>query len=268
LAATQRAASAILEVYDTEFAVEQKDDRSPLTLADRRSSEIIEDALRPTGLPILGEEGKHTAYEQRRAWQRFWLVDPLDGTKEFIKRNGEFTVNIALVENGLSQGGVVLVPVSGVLYFALAGEGAYRASTTSGMQASEVTWDSLVAVPAVRLPLGRAAPRPFTVVASRSHLSAETATYVDELRRTHGDIDVVSRGSSLKLCLIAEGSADTYPRFGPTMEWDTAAGHAVVKESGGNVYRVDSDTELQYNKPELLNPWFVARRPRQEPERR
>ncbi len=257
-----RAGAAILDIYGTEFSVEQKEDRSPLTEADMRSTRIIERALADTGLPMLSEEGRQTPYAERAGWEWYWLVDPLDGTKEFVKRNGEFTVNIALVHGCRAVGGFVFVPVTTTAFFALAGAGAYRASLPAAHDGAPYTWDSLVGcAETLPRPVGT---RPFTAVASRSHMSPETQAYVAKLRRWHGEVALVSRGSSLKLCLLAEAAADIYPRFAPTMEWDTAAGHAIVKEAGGNVYQTDEVNELIYNKPELVNPWFVATRCTQE----
>ncbi|MBD3239522.1 MAG: 3'(2'),5'-bisphosphate nucleotidase CysQ [Chitinivibrionales bacterium] len=260
--AARRAGAAILEVYGTEFTVEQKEDRSPLTEADKRSTGIIERCLAGTGLPILSEEGRQTPYDERSGWEWYWLVDPLDGTKEFVKRNGEFTVNIALMHADTAVGGLVYVPVTGTLYVAMAGLGAYRKLVPPADDAGPCTWESLTdGAERLPMPLG---DRSFTAVASRSHMSPETEAYVEKLRERSGDVALVSRGSSLKLCLLAEGAADIYPRFAPTMEWDTAAGHAIVKEAGGNVYRVNETDELVYNKPDLVNPWFVAKRCVQE----
>jgi 3'(2'), 5'-bisphosphate nucleotidase len=257
VAAAQRAAVAILQVYGTAFTVEQKEDRSPLTEADRRSTHIIESTLAPLGLPVLSEEGRSIPYEERSQWQWYWLVDPLDGTKEFVKRNGEFTVNIALMHVRRPVGGLVYVPVTAAMYVALEGSGAYRQELAPAADAAAGTWEETVAA-CERLPR---APRQraFTAVASRSHMSEETLAYVEKLKARHGTVELVSRGSSLKLCMLAEGAADIYPRFAPTMEWDTGAGHAVVRAAGGNVYQVNETDELVYNKPDLVNPWFVAK---------
>ena len=250
-------AKAILEVYSNEFEVEFKQDNSPLTLADRNAHNAICNILHDTGLPVLSEEGKNIPYEERKAWKRFWLVDPLDGTKEFIKRNGEFTVNIALIEQNKPVMGVILVPVTHVLYFASFPSGAFK-MTLSSMEA--VKLEPLLA-DASSLPLPGTLTA-CTVVGSRSHFSPETQDFIDRLSKTEPDVNFVSIGSSLKLCLVAEGKAHVYPRFGPTMEWDTAAGHAIVDISGGKVTLTDSDEPLLYNKPNLLNPWFIASRPK------
>ena len=248
-----RAGRAIMEIYNhpqAEWEVEYKSDNSPLTLADRKAHEIIAQELAATPFPVLSEEGAHADYSQRRVWSTFWVVDPLDGTKEFVKRNGEFTVNIALVGQGAPILGVVYVPVSGVLYYGSPDDGAAKARVKEG---SEELTDKQA------LPLeGASVGRPYTVVASRSHLSVETQTFIDELKAMHGEIEMVSRGSSLKICMVAEGVADVYPRMAPTMEWDTAAGHAVVLAAGGCMVNAESGTSLIYNKEDLHNPWFVV----------
>lgn len=247
----------ILEVYRDKFEVEFKEDKSPLTLADRRAHEAILKALVASGLPVLSEEGKNIPYEVRKDWKAFWMVDPLDGTKEFIKRNGEFTVNIALIEDGRAVMGVILVPVSGLIYFASRTGGAFKIALegNNGDNPEELTSNAEL-LPSQKL------PDLLTVVCSRSHLSPETSDYIDTLRKTEPDLDFVSIGSSLKLCLIAEGRAHIYPRFGPTMEWDTAAGQAILEIAGGKVLRTTNEEPVMYNKPDLLNPWFVASRPR------
>jgi len=247
-----KAGKAILEVYHSnDFEVQLKSDKSPLTLADRKAHQIIVAGLEGTGIPILSEEGKDIPFSVRKSWNRFWLVDPLDGTKEFIKRNGEFTVNIALIENGVPVMGVIYVPVTEVLYFGSLEEGAFRVS-----QAGQTTdWFDK----AEKLPQ-KTDDTTFRVVASRSHINTETEEFIQKLKNNHPKIEIVSKGSSLKLCLIAEGKADIYPRFGPTSEWDTAAGHAIISASGGKVVLADdADTDLKYNKENILNPYFIAK---------
>jgi 3'(2'), 5'-bisphosphate nucleotidase len=243
----------ILEIYRQEFNVEYKEDKSPLTLADRNAHIAICDVLKVTGLPALSEEGKSIPYEVREKWDRFWMVDPLDGTKEFIKRNDEFTVNIALISHQQAVMGVILVPVSGLLYFASRQAGAFKI-TLKGIK--DLSLESLMKN-AKKMPLPGSSHK-VTVVGSRSHLSPETGDYIRNLQKTHKDLDFVSIGSSLKLCLIAEGKAQIYPRFGPTMEWDTAAGQAIVEIAGGKVIQAETGEKVLYNKPDLLNPWFVA----------
>lgn len=253
--AALKAGEAILEIYGTEdFQVETKEDLSPLTLADKKANEAIEEVLTATGLPLLSEEGKDIPYEERKSWEYFWLIDPLDGTKEFIKRNGEFTVNIALIRKQRPVLGVIYSPVHQLLYFASEEVGSYRNAKAKGLayeNLHQVIQDS------ERLPLPLPKRR-FTVVTSRSHMSADTLNYVEHLRDMHGSIAFASTGSSLKLCLVAEGSADIYPRFSPTMEWDTAAGQAIIELAGKWVIDYKTDKPLLYNKPDLHNNWFIA----------
>jgi len=257
--ASKKAADAIMDVYGSGFSVELKKDRSPLTLADRRSHEIIAGRLTSCKLPILSEEGRDIPYSERKAWGYYWLVDPLDGTKEFVKRNGEFTVNIALIEKDRPVMGVILVPVKDILYFAAEGTGAYKISDTSWIK-NGTSLEELKGK-AQRLPVKTELnTRAFTAIASRSHLSEETNSFLESLKKEHGEIEIVSAGSSLKFCLIAEGAADVYPRFAPTMEWDTAAGQAIVEQAGGEVLQHESGEPLKYNKENLLNPWFIVRR--------
>jgi 3'(2'), 5'-bisphosphate nucleotidase len=240
----KKAGEEILAVYGTSFSVLEKADRSPLTQADRRSHEIIAQALAMLDdLPVLSEEGKSIPYSVRKAWTRFWLVDPLDGTKEFVNRNGEFTVNIALIENGSPVLAVIYVPVSGVLYHAEKGRGARRIK--GGVTTA--------------LPIAAGSGH-LRIVGSRSHASAEFTEYAARLKARYPESDFVSAGSSLKFCLVAEGTADVYPRLGPTMEWDTAAGQLIVEEAGGSVEEAGTRATLAYNKSNLLNPHFIAYR--------
>lgn len=252
------AGEAILHVYNdpnADFQVEMKADHSPLTVADRMAHQAIAARLECTPFPLLSEEGAHQPFAERAAWRELWVVDPLDGTKEFIKRNGEFTVNIALVREGVPVLGVIYVPVKSRLYFGLEGMGAYRIDALTPAHGLQL--DQLVEQGSA-LPLD-GGHQGFVVVASRSHLSPETSQYIDRLRQTHPGLTLASSGSSLKLCLVAEGSADIYPRFAPTMEWDTAAGHALARAAGREVYEVDEVTPLHYNKEDLHNPWFVVK---------
>ena len=256
ITAALKAGEAILEVYGSaDFGIETKKDASPLTIADQQAHNIIIKHLEETDYPVLSEEGRHMPYTERSKWERFWLVDPLDGTKEFIKRNGEFTVNIALVEEGKAIFGVVYAPVINELYVGIPGRGAFRCRNEKNL---DQPLDYLLQF-ADRLPLQARNPGLFTVVSSRSHYNEETRKFVESLDSGGKEISLVSKGSSLKLCLVASGEADIYPRLGPTMEWDTAAAHAVVKASGKNVYRTDSGEELSYNKQNLLNPYFVVK---------
>jgi len=251
-----QAGREILTVYSSgDFQVEQKADKSPLTLADKRSHAAIVRGLEALGLgiPVLSEEGRSLPFSERMAWEYLWVVDPLDGTKEFIKRNGEFTVNIALVHRNEPVLGVIYAPVLDVAYYAKSGLGAFRLDNAQ----KAVVESETMARASVKLPLDRKRDS-VNVVASRLHGSTETEDYLNKLRAKYGNIEVHAAGSSLKLCLVAEGQADVYPRFAPTMEWDTCAGQAIVEQSGGHVHQVDSHEPLRYNKEELLNPWFIA----------
>lgn len=250
------AGKAILEIYEGEdFEVEKKSDQSPLTLADRKAHKLITSALKKTDIPVLSEEGREIPYMNRSWWSEFWLVDPLDGTKEFIKRNGEFTVNIALIEEGKARFGVVYAPALKTLYIGLDGKGAWSCNKEKNFKQA---FEYLVQL-GDALPCVKEDPDNFRVVASRSHYNQETSDFVEALDRGGKQLKLVNSGSSLKLCMVASGEADIYPRLGPTMEWDTAAAHAIVKASGKNVYRVDNGQELEYNKENLLNPFFVVR---------
>ena len=248
----------ILRIYHTNFEVDYKDDKSPVTIADKSASKVIEHLLSISKLPFLSEEGKHTDYEIRKTWDAYWLVDPLDGTKEFIKKNGEFTVNIALIQNQIPVLGVIYCPVSMDLYFAAKNIGAYKLTLNSdSIQSSNSSIDDLMRS-SNKLPY-IANRTSYTIVASRSHLSTETYQHIEACKQHHKEVDIVNIGSSLKLCLIAEGSADEYPRFGPTMEWDIAAGHAILLESGANAIDHTTQQQMKYNKPDLLNNWFIAK---------
>jgi len=239
----QTAGNAIMQIYRYEFEVKYKQDKSPLTQADRKSNDIIVSGLRKLfhGVPILSEEGEGISYKERKYWEYFWLVDPLDGTKEFVKKNGEFTVNIALIKGNN--------PVLGVVY----------------APALETTWVGEINKPAIKItPKGRVSIRSiqrqanetWNVVGSRSHQSNEFKSYIDKLE---GEVNIVSMGSSIKLCLVAEGAAHIYPRLGLTSEWDTAAAHAVVNSAAGKVVNASTGQELKYNtKESLLNPFFIV----------
>ena len=261
--AALRAGGQILSIYNdpsSDFQVERKADNSPLPIADRKAHETIVEILEDTPFPILSEEGKSLPFEMRNGWETLWIVDPLDGTKEFIKRNGEFTVNIALVLKGKPVMGVIYVPVKKVLYFAEDTLGAYKIEGIEDL--GHKSLDDLISE-AVRLPDKSISRTNFVMVASRSHLTPETENYIDKMRVVHGDLELVSIGSSLKICLVAEGRADVYPRFAPTMEWDTAAGHAIASAAGMEVYQAETYFPLQYNKQDLLNPWFVVEKKRE-----
>ncbi len=252
------AGKAILEVYQSEFTVDFKEDQSPLTLADRRADDLIRKLLLSTGIPVISEEAEIPEYEIRKNWKQYWLVDPLDGTKEFVSRNGEFTVNIALIENNRPVMGVIYAPTLDLLYYSDRA-GAYKIENAALRVSESHSIDDLKAK-SCTLPLPKSFDK-FVLVASRSHQNTETTLFIENIQQKHKQITLVSKGSSLKLCMIAEGSADCYPRFGPTSEWDTAAGHAIVNAAGGKLLLTnDSDSELAYNKKSLLNPSFVATR--------
>ena len=241
---------AIMEVYASDFVVEHKDDKSPLTLADKNCNEVIESFLTKTNIPILSEEGAKIVYADRKDWQYSWLVDPLDGTKEFVKRNGEFTVNIALIHNGNPIMGVIYIPVKEELYFAMEGLGSYKVSVNSVIENLETLITS-----SDILPINHKRAN-YVIVGSRSHMSAETEAFFEQKKKEHGNVEVMAVGSSLKLCMVAEGKADVYPRYAPTMEWDTGAGHAIAKYAGFSVKQYNSSKDVVYNKESLLNPWF------------
>ena len=256
--------AAIMEVYAHEFTVEQKADRSPLTEADRRSHIAIQQVLQSTGLPVLSEEGTDVPLEQRQEWERYWLVDPLDGTKEFIKRNGEFAVCIALMKRDSEPAGVLgaATPIAGVvyspvqdkLYFAATGEGSFccvDAATRKGISAYERVAMS------TRLPIGPP-PSTYTILASRSHKSPETEAFIEKQEKERGEVALTSMGSALKFGLVAEGKADAYPRYAPTMEWDTAAGQIICTEAGKQLIDLTTNAPMRYNKHELVNNWFIV----------
>ena len=247
------ASKDILTIYKSDdFEIESKEDNSPLTKADKAAHKIISSILQESKIPILSEEGKSIPYETRKYWNKLWIVDPIDGTKEFIKRNGEFTVNIALIENNKPVIGVILAPDSGVLYFSEKNMGAFKSIVNLDCNNHE----NLLAE-AVTLPLNYE-NQAYTVVVSRSHLSKETEAYVENLRTKHGEVEFLCIGSSLKLCMIAEGKANCYPRFAPTMEWDTAAGQAICEAAGFKVIDFETKKTIKYNREQLLNNWFTV----------
>ena len=233
------AGNTIMEIYKRDFSIEYKDDNSPLTEADLASNDVIMQGLEKYGIPIMSEEGKTIAYDERKDWEYYWCIDPIDGTKEFIKKNGEFTVNIALIHKEAPILGVVYAPALDDIYSAKKGSGAFKNGDQLPLQSNPDIKEKM------------------SVVASKSHLSEETQAFIDALDTKH--IEQVSKGSSLKLCMVAEGEADIYPRLAPTMEWDTAAADAVVRESGKMTYQFENDEPVVYNKVDLLNPWFVVK---------
>ena len=252
--AALRAGKEIMEVYNSVFEVEYKDDNSPLTEADKKANEIINSFLIPTQIPIISEENKQIDFSTRKNWKKCWVVDPVDGTKEFVKRNGEFTVNIALIENGNPNLGVIYVPAIKVIYYAdvlkkLAFKAELNLHDTS---IEEVQKKSIPLKPK------QGVSNTIQVVGSRSHMNQDTLDFIEKLKRDGKQIEIVSKGSSLKFCLVAEGNADVYPRFAPTMEWDTAAGQAICNAVGFEVISKETNKQLMYNKENLLNPWFLV----------
>ncbi|WP_099157163.1 3'(2'),5'-bisphosphate nucleotidase CysQ [Virgibacillus ndiopensis] len=247
----------ILDVYNQEFSIETKEDDSPLTEADRRSHQSIINGIREaySRIPVLSEEGSEIPYAKRKDWTLFFLIDPLDGTKEFIKKNDEFTVNIALIENGYPVMGVIYAPVLDSFYFGRVSLGAFKLEDASRVDLAD---DEALIKQSIRLPVADPSGV-VNVVASRSHMSEETEVFIEELQRDH-EVDVVTAGSSLKFCLVAEGKADYYPRYAPTMEWDTGAGQAIVEAAGGTMLRYEDHERLYYNRENLKNGWFLVKR--------
>ena len=244
----------IIRIYNSDFDIEFKEDRSPLTEADRAANKVIMSFLNTTNIPIISEENKQIDYDIRKNWSGCWIVDPLDGTKEFIKRNGEFTVNIALIDGGELDIGVIYVPVTRTLYAAdVKQKKAFKAVLTE----SKHTLDQILEDAVTIGNNDSSQSELIRVVGSRSHMNRETENFVNAIKGK--EVEIISRGSSLKFCLIAEGKADIYPRFAPTMEWDTAAGHAICKAVGANLINWETKEELQYNKEDLLNPWFICK---------
>ena len=255
ISAALEGGKAILEVYESDFAIEHKEDKSPLTQADKNAHEKIMELLASTELPVLSEEGKSIPFEERNGWAHFWMVDPLDGTKEFIKRNGEFTVNIALIEGNYPIGGVIYVPVKKDLYFAHQEIGAFKVEEVPPGASEKSISDWMEAGKKLPASGGKEA---FVMVGSRSHMSPETLEFMEQMKARHGEVEVISMGSSLKICLVAEGIADAYPRFAPTMEWDTAAGQAIAEGAGRVITAHSTGQRMQYNKEDLLNDWFLV----------
>ncbi|MCC7301548.1 MAG: 3'(2'),5'-bisphosphate nucleotidase CysQ [Bacteroidia bacterium] len=246
--ASVEAGIEIMRVYATSFKVEMKEDRSPVTEADKRSGTIIRRCLQSAGIPFLDEETPAEEYTVRRKWTRCWIVDPLDGTKEFVRRNGEFTVNIALVENGIPLAGVIYAPVTEKIYYGGPALGARKVGAADFRNTGD----------GIALPVSSGS-RPYTVVASRSHRGSETESYLQEKAAGMPGMATITGGSSMKFAFVAEGLADEYPRFGPTMEWDTAAGHALVMAVGKEVYSLETMQPLRYNRENLRNPSFLCK---------
>lgn len=252
--AALEAGRAILDIYNNAFEVEYKEDQSPLTEADKQAHKKIVSVLSSTEFPILSEEGRDIPYDERKVWDYFWMVDPLDGTKEFVKRNGEFTVNIALIHQQKAILGIIYVPVLDVLYLGAEGIGSFKLESF----AKDFVHLGLSSWLKEENSLPKTYNRKYTVVGSRSHMSEETEDFINNRKKEVGEIEVMSVGSSLKLCMVAEGKADAYPRFAPTMEWDTAAGQAIVEAMGGKVINWKSKLPMLYNRENLLNDWFLV----------
>lgn len=258
--AAVRAGAAVMDIYENreDYDISIKNDKTPITVADRTAHRIIKEYLGPTRIPILSEEGREMRYEERCNWELFWLVDPLDGTVEFIKGNNEFTINIALMENNLCQGAVIYVPYLRKMYVAGRGWGSYVKEDVMPDPAAAFTYDRVVNG-WKRLPWSaerHALPR---VAVSRSHQTPETFAHIDALRKRCGELEVVEQGSSYKFCLLAEGAVDYYVRTSDTYEWDTAAGELILTEAGGSIRTLADGAVFRYNKEDLRNPWFVCR---------
>lgn len=259
--AAVRAGAEIMRVYAERdsYDIELKNDNTPLTIADRLAHNKIKEVLGQTRIPILSEEGREMLYDERKNWELFWLVDPLDGTIEFIKGNNEFTVNIALMSNNECIGAVIYVPYLQKMYVAEQGAGAVLLTNIAPSEVANYTIDDILSE-ATPLPLASASHERFRVALSRSHQTPETAEYVEQMREQHPDIEVIEQGSSYKFCLMAEGSIDYYPRTTETYEWDTAAAELILVESGGIVRSLPDHRPLRYNKSDLHNPWFECHR--------
>lgn len=259
--AAVRAGAAIMKIYknNDDYDISLKSDHTPITIADRMAHDTIKEALGSTRIPILSEEGRSMLYDERKNWELFWLVDPLDGTVEFIKGNNEFTVNIALMENNICISAIVYVPYHHKIYIAERGRGAWVMEDVAPDAEASFTYDDIHS--GIRsLPLTEQSHEVFRVAVSRSHQTPETHEHIAMLRATHPDLEIVEQGSSYKFCLLAEGSVDYYIRTTTTSEWDTAAGELILLEAGGSTYAYPTGESLAYNKESLDNPWFVARR--------
>jgi len=237
----KEAGEAVMEIYKKDFDVEFKEDNSPLTKADLKANAIICKSLQKQypDIPIISEENTNIDYNIRKNWEYYWCIDPIDGTKEFVKKNGEFAINIGLIHNGIPVLGVVYAPVFNELYYAKKDEGAYKNGQKLPLFINKNLEDKI------------------TIATSKSHQNSDTQKYLDSIKIKEKNIIV--KGSSLKLCIVAEGIADIYPRLSPTMEWDTAAADAIVRISGKMTYQFDTNTPLEYNKEDLLNPWFMVK---------
>jgi 3'(2'), 5'-bisphosphate nucleotidase len=258
--AALRAGAAILDVYrrKEKYNVDLKRDQTPITEADKRAHAVIKEYLGQTHVPLLSEEGREMRFDERKDWDMFWLVDPLDGTKEFIKGNNEFTVNIALVVNNRPVVGIIYVPYYEKIYFCEKGHGCFMKRDAKPDPAAEFTYEQVFAG-AVQLPLKKVANTPLRIAVSRSHKNADTMRYVDAMRKRFPDAVVVEQGSSYKFCMLAEGEIDYYVRTSNTYEWDTAAGEIILSDTGGTTKSLPDLGKFAYNKESLVNPHFVCR---------
>ena len=257
-----RAGAEIMKVYNDSHSdrnITVKSDNTPLIIADRVAHNKIKEVLGETRIPILSEEGREMLYDERKNWEMFWLVDPLDGTVEFIKGNNEFTVNIALMADNQCVGAVVYVPYLKKIYFAEQGFGAMLLENIAPDENANFTNEN-IRKHAVALPLKSAPHDKFRIAVSRSHQTAETALHIEKMREKHHNIEVIEQGSSYKFCLLAEGVIDYYPRTTATYEWDTAAAELILAESGGTTLSLPDNLPLRYNKENLHNPWFECHR--------
>jgi 3'(2'), 5'-bisphosphate nucleotidase len=254
-----KAGEEILKIYGTDFYVETKTDNTPVTLADKAAGQCITKILAASAIPVISEEEEILEYNIRKTWPRVWIVDPLDGTKEFVKRNGEFAVNIALVENNKPVIGIIYAPTLKDIYFAYTQGGSYKIT-----QHDMIVELSKKSIPdhlfefAKKLP-SQKLPKTYTVVASRSHLSREINTHVEKLKRLYGEVDMISVGSSIKQCWVAEGKAHEYLRYGTTMEWDTAAGQCILEEAGCQLIDLETNLPMTYNREDMHNNYFIAK---------
>ena len=252
--AGRTASAAILEVYSQGFGYEDKADGSPITLADRRSNAILTRALSATGIPVISEETRIEDYSMRRQWEYFWLVDPLDGTKEFISRKGEFAINIGLMHRNLPLMGIIIAPLKGEAWWGIAGEGAFKLkdiNPAGGFSEQALEGHSIALKPGpARQKIG--------ISVSRSHMEGQTLKLIGQINEKFGAVNLMEKGSALKFGDLAEGRSDLYIRYSPTWEWDTAAGHALLLARGGELLHITEHKPLTYNKPRLVNPGFIA----------
>jgi 3'(2'), 5'-bisphosphate nucleotidase len=251
------AGKEIMEVYAGEFNIEHKEDNSPLTVADQKAHMAIKKCLADLGIPLLSEEGAHAPYNKRRDWKKLWIIDPLDGTKEFIKRNGEFTVNIALIEDNFPVLGVIYAPALGKMYWSEKNAGVYEAELHVHEELDLLSMDEWME-PVEKINQQHVLPEAYTIVASRSHMSKETQDFINAKKMQYKKVDFISSGSALKFCLVASGKAHCYPRFAPTMEWDTAAGQLLIEEAGRTLIDYETKKRMCYNRQNLRNNWFLV----------